>query len=108
MTVMDEPVLPGANRTCRMPMAARPKWFHWVTVVLLAIAMPVGFVISHIKDADKGIFYTIHESAGLTILFVALARLAWRLTNPPKPLPEHVPLLLRKTRRRCTIRSTCC
>ena len=71
------------------------KWFHWVTVVLLAIAMPVGFVIGHIKDADKGIFYTIHESAGLTILLVVVARLTWRLMNPPPPLSERIPLPLR-------------
>ena len=72
------------------------KWFHWVTVVLLAMAMPVGFVIGHIKDADKGIFYAIHESAGLTILLVVVARLTWRLMNPPPPLSEQIPLPLRK------------
>ena len=26
------------------------KWFHWITVVLLGIAIPFGFVIEHIKD----------------------------------------------------------
>ncbi|MBL6454393.1 cytochrome b/b6 domain-containing protein [Belnapia sp. T6] len=72
------------------------KWFHWVTVVLLAVAMPVGFVIQFLKDDAKTVFYAIHESAGLTILLVALARLAWRLRHPPPPLPDHVPLLLQR------------
>ena len=97
MTVMDEPVLPASTVTMPDAYGSAAKWFHWVTVGLIAIALPVGFVIQHIKDADKMPFYAIHESAGLTILFVALARLAWRLRNPPKPLPEHVPPVLRKT-----------
>jgi cytochrome b561 len=73
------------------------KWFHWVTVALLAVALPVGFVIEHIKDDAKGTFYAIHESAGLTLLLVAVARLAWRLRNPPPPLPRSIPLPLQKT-----------
>lgn len=71
------------------------KWFHWITVGLMAIALPVGFVISHIKDSDKMAFYAIHESAGLTILFVAIARLVWRLRNPPPPHPAHLPAPMR-------------
>jgi cytochrome b561 len=73
------------------------KWFHWITVVLLGIAIPFGFVIEHIKDEAKMPFYMVHESAGLTILAVALARLAWRLLNPPPPLPDSIPLPLQRT-----------
>jgi cytochrome b561 len=71
------------------------KWFHWVTVGLMAVALPLGFVIKHVKDSDKMAFYAIHESAGLTILLVAVARLAWRWTHPPPPLPESVPAPMR-------------
>ena len=71
------------------------KWFHWVTVGLMAVALPVGFVIKHIKDSDKMPFYAVHESAGLTILLVAVARIAWRLTHPPPPLPGSVPPAMR-------------
>jgi cytochrome b561 len=70
--------------------------FHWVTVGLIAIALPVGFVIQHIKDDSKMAFYAIHESAGLTILFVAIARLLWRRMNPPPPLPDHIPTPMRR------------
>ena len=73
------------------------KWFHWVTVSLLGLAWPVGFVIEYIKDDAKMPFYAVHESAGLTILLVALARLGWRLRNPPPPLPDQVPVPLRRT-----------
>jgi cytochrome b561 len=68
-----------------MGYSTAAKWFHWVTVALMAIVLPFGFVISHIKDSDKMAFYAIHESAGLTLFAVALARLAYRLRHPPPP-----------------------
>jgi len=75
------------------------KWFHWITVGLIAIALPTGFVLEHITDANDGAtkmgFYAIHESAGLTILICAIARLAWRAMNPPPAYPDHLPPLMR-------------
>ncbi|MDW8444204.1 MAG: cytochrome b/b6 domain-containing protein [Acetobacteraceae bacterium] len=74
------------------------KWFHWITLGLMLVALPTGFVIKYIKPepfATKLVFYAIHESAGLTILFVSVARLAWRIANPPPPLPAHLPVPLR-------------
>lgn len=74
------------------------KWFHWITLVLMAITLPVGFVIKYIANepfATKLVFYAVHESAGLTILLVTIARLIWRLANPPPPLPDHIPAPMR-------------
>lgn len=75
------------------------KWFHWITVVLMAVALSFGFVIKYIKTdpfSVKLAFYAIHESAGLTILFVAIARLVWRRLHPPPPLPDHIPEPMRR------------
>jgi cytochrome b561 len=74
---------------------ALAKLFHWATVVLIAIALPMGIIIGHVKDESKMAFYAIHESAGLTVLFVAIARLVWRRLNPPPALPGHVPAPMR-------------
>lgn len=71
------------------------KWFHWITVGLMAVALPVAFVIDHIKDSDKMVFYAIHESTGLTILFVTSARLLWRMAHPAPPLPRSIPRPMR-------------
>ena len=75
------------------------KWFHWITVGLMAIALPTGFVIKFItgeaEGAYKMAFYAIHESAGLTILFAAIARILWKTRNPPPPHPEDLPPLMR-------------
>lgn len=77
------------------PYGTVAKWFHWITVVLLAIALPMGFVIQHIKDAHKMPFYAIHKSAGLTLFVVVLLRLLWRVFNPPPPLDPRIPRPLR-------------
>lgn len=71
------------------------KLFHWVTLGLMLVALPLGFVIQHVKDASKMGFYALHESAGLTILFVALARLVWRWLSPPPSHPSDMPKLMR-------------
>lgn len=71
------------------------KAFHWITVVLMAVALTIGFLIKFMKDDSKMVFYAIHESAGLTILFVSIARLVWRRLSPPPALPDHVPANMR-------------
>jgi cytochrome b561 len=75
------------------------KWFHWITLGLMLIALPTGFVIKFITGeaggAYKMAFYAIHESAGLTILLVAIARLAWKWRNPAPPHPADLPPILR-------------
>lgn len=74
---------------------ALAKIFHWVTVPLLVAALASGFTIGHIAEPSKLMFYAIHESLGLTILLVAIARLAWRRISPPPPLPDHLPRPMR-------------
>jgi len=75
--------------------SAVAKIFHWVTVPLIVLALLSGFTIAHVKDASKMGFYAIHESLGLTLLILALARLAWRAFSPPPPLPDHLPARMR-------------
>lgn len=40
---------------------------------------------------DNEVRYQLHKSIGITLMFLALARLAWRFANPPPPLPEGMP-----------------
>ncbi len=70
------------------------KWFHWLTVPLLILALASGLVISFIEEKAKMSFYALHESTGLVILLLASARLAWRLTHKPPPHPDHLPRVL--------------
>lgn len=71
------------------------KWFHWLTVPMLFTALATGLTIRFMKDDSKMAFYALHESLGLLILFLAIARLAWRGFSAPPPLPAHVPANMR-------------
>jgi len=88
------PATPSATAGQPADYGVLAKWFHWVTVLLLLVALPMGHVIKHIKDSDKAIFYQIHESAGLTILIVAVLRLLWRQANPPPAPAPGMPRVL--------------
>ncbi|WP_372617508.1 cytochrome b [Falsiroseomonas sp.] len=72
------------------------KVFHWTTVPLLFLAIATGLVIRFIKDEPKMDFYALHESTGLIILFISIARLSWRGFSTPPLLPEHIPANIRR------------
>ena len=78
-----------------MGYAPAAKWFHWLTVPLLVGALAFGFVIGHVRDADKMRFYQIHESLGALVFLLTLARLAVRLRHPPPPHPAIPPAMAR-------------
>ncbi len=77
-----------------MAYSPTAKWFHWITVALILIALPTGLVIGHIKDSDKMAFYAIHESAGVTLLIVAALRLWYRIRHPV-PVEASLPAPMR-------------
>lgn len=65
---------------------------HW-TIALLIIGNIIGGLVlaNDLLDGQaKASVMTLHQSAGLTVLLLSVARLAWRLTNPPPSLPEHM------------------
>jgi cytochrome b561 len=72
------------------------KLFHWTTVPLLFLAIATGLVIRFIKDEPKMGFYALHESTGLIILFLSIARLSWRGFSTPPLLPDHIPAHMRR------------
>lgn len=61
---------------------------HWVMAALLLLMIWLGWNMD-----DNEVRFQLHKSIGITILFLALARLAWRFANPPPPLPEGMPKL---------------
>jgi cytochrome b561 len=71
------------------------KWFHWTTVPLMVLALATGLTIRFMRDDVKMAFYALHESTGLVILGVAIARLAWRGMSRAPVLPDHLPPAMR-------------
>ncbi len=65
---------------------AAARFFHWLTVALLSAIIPIGLVMA---DLPRGLLqdtlFVTHESLGLTVLGLTLARLLWRLTHRPPP-----------------------
>lgn len=59
---------------------------HWAIALLLGFMIWLGWNMD-----DNEARYQLHKSIGITVLFLALARLAWRFANPPPPLPEGMP-----------------
>lgn len=62
--------------------------FHWVTVLLLLVLAIVGLTMDGLPRTPKYFWvYTLHKSLGITVLVLALARLAWRLhAGAPPPV----------------------
>jgi len=77
-----------------MAYPSTSKWFHWITVGLIAVALPTGFVISHLAEESKGAFYAVHQNAGFTVLIVAALRLWWKIRHPV-PLDASLPAHMR-------------
>jgi cytochrome b561 len=70
------------------------RFFHWLTVGLLLIIMPIGLVMG---DLPRGLLqdtlFVTHESLGLTVLALTLLRLFWRLSHGvPPPSADLSPM----------------
>jgi cytochrome b561/polyisoprenoid-binding protein YceI len=61
---------------------------HWAMAALLLFMIWLGWNMD-----ENEVRFQLHKSIGITILFLALTRLAWRFANPPPPLPEAMPKL---------------
>lgn len=60
--------------------------FHWLTVALLLIIIPMGLVMGDLpRGRLQDTLFVTHESLGLTVLGLTLLRLLWRLTHPAPP-----------------------
>ena len=75
------------------PMA---RMFHWLTVGLIAVQIPIGLYMTYrggdlnIWDATTNNLYSSHKLIGVIILLLVLARLSYRLTQGA---PSHEPTL---------------
>lgn len=66
---------------------------HWVIALMIIGNLTVGLLFDTLEAWDKPLYFSavqLHKSSGLTILALSLARLGWRLANPPPPLPDHM------------------
>lgn len=73
---------------------------HWVIAVMLVSMVFYGWWMEGLRDlalagdlsfGEVQNAYNWHKTAGIIILVLSLARLAWRLTHPVPPLPASAP-----------------
>ena len=70
------------------------KSFHWLTALLILTLIPMGIIANGLpyetseQLARKAWLFSLHKTLGVTVFFVALARILWALRQP-KPEPLH-------------------
>lgn len=69
------------------------KLFHWLTALLILTLIPLGIYANDLPYdttealARKAWVFSLHKTLGVTVFFVALARILWALTQPR---PAHL------------------
>jgi cytochrome b561 len=61
---------------------------HWLIAALMLTTIPLGLYSADNKGTLADQLTNVHKLIGITILALTLARIGWRLTHRPPPLPE--------------------
>ncbi len=79
-----------------MSAAAQPRYtavaiaLHWLIALGIIGMIGLGWYMGDLEDrAQQYALTQLHKSFGITILLLSVARLIWRLANPP---PEEPPM----------------
>lgn len=91
--------MPTSTAYGRQTMRTTAAWrygmpaivLHWVLAVLIAAMAGLGWYMMTVEKQPQGPWYfDLHRSIGLVVAVLVLARLAWRLTHGPAPLPASL------------------
>ena len=61
---------------------------HWLIAAAIVFQVLIAWRMHDLKTPLGFALTQLHKSVGITILLLSIARLAWRLMNPPPPEPE--------------------
>lgn len=68
------------------------RGLHWLIAGLVLVQFVIGSVAEEMKLTPAKLdLFVWHKSIGVTVLVLALLRLAWRLGNPPPAMPAGTP-----------------
>ena len=72
--------------------SAAQKWLHWTIAALIVLQLSVGVSLPRLPEgAVTNALYELHKSFGLTILALALVRIALRSSRGAPPLEPNIP-----------------
>lgn len=67
------------------------KSLHWLMALIIIGLIPLGMYMHELPlSPEKLQLYAWHKWAGVTVFFLLLVRVSWRLTHQPPPLPWHM------------------
>jgi cytochrome b561 len=69
---------------------------HWAIAAFILFNLVTGHFMELLKGEPKHIWVSLHSSAGLTVLLLTLARIAWRLSHRPPPFSASLTVLERR------------
>jgi cytochrome b561 len=85
------------NAVAKTRYDAIAQAFHWVIVALIVTQFALAWTADDLPlGLHKLVLLARHKSFGMTILMLAMLRVAWRLANPPPPLPHGMSNLERR------------
>jgi len=65
---------------------------HWLAALLILAAFPLGVYVHELAFSPLKLkLISYHKWLGVTIFLLTVARLAWRATHTPPPLPDTIP-----------------
>jgi cytochrome b561 len=67
---------------------------HWLIAIALIAQVSLGWLMQQVPKQPPGpraAWFNLHKSIGLTLGALIVARLIWRLTHRPPPLPASLP-----------------
>ena len=67
------------------------KTFHWLSAAILVIQIPLGFYLVDMDFSEKRITVeNIHVTVGLSILYLTILRLIYKVFNPTPKLQKSI------------------
>lgn len=63
---------------------------HWTIALLIVVNVLLGWIMSIPEDGLAPVPFAMHQSVGILVLLLSIARLGWRLAHPWPPLPPSM------------------
>jgi len=66
-------------------------WLHWIIALLIITNIGLAEFTEDMSREARGPYMDFHKAFGITVLFLSLGRLIWRLGHRPPALPSEMP-----------------
>ena len=79
------------------------QWFHWITAALMFTIIPLGWIFAEFKTKGNPptsfeapfpgtpfAYASVHKTLGLVLFAIVVARIVFRIANPPPVLPGRM------------------